>query len=129
MLRLLLFGWIGVLLFDCKGQEASTAAEKNINKGALYTTWYYHSVNNKSESVFVADNSNLPPARFREKLTFEKSSNRVGKTVPGPTDRAKTKYGEWKWIDSGRLVLQFEGEPNDTLSVQSLDDNQLIFNH
>ncbi len=102
-----------LLLAGCKGNKAATAAQTDISKEALTTTWHLLSVKD-SLKIFTSNAEEVTPRRGFESMRFE-ADGTFSRTLPGPTDRPETTQGTWEWTSENELTVKIDGT---TLALQ-----------
>ncbi len=76
--------------------------------------------------VFRPADYEFPPSRGR--VTYDLSAHgELSGAAPGPTDRPTDTAGTWELQGDGRtLVLRIEGQAEQRLQIESLEDDRMV---
>lgn len=117
--------WIGLVVV-LQGCATRSSRNTNIQEDALFGTWH-HAVEEDSDStqVYYPPDHPLPPARFREQITFSESGE-LSLLQLAANDAHTPANGQWKWDKGNVIRLTLPDKSTQTWIVLSLTEDKLI---
>jgi hypothetical protein len=98
-----------------------------VARDSLLRRWTHsHEEDSEGRMVFRPADHEFPPSRGR--VTYDLSAHgALSGAAPGPTDRPADTAGTWELQDDGRtLVLRVEGQAEQRLQIESLEDDRMV---
>ena len=124
-----------LVLLSCKSNESSKSSDQNLKSSEqqvdfqkLNTDWWVLS-NSAGKMEFTNDAESLPPARFREKWSFDVDKGTCWKTQPGKDDRPVKMEGKCQSYEDKKLIVIFPNQPADTLVISRMEGALLTLEH
>jgi hypothetical protein len=100
-------------------------SRKPIDVRHLAQAWVHsHEEDTSTTTVYRPAGFPFPPSRGRKGFHLQPDGTLIARH-PGPTDRTETAAGTWK-LTGDQLELSPEGEPSQTLCIESVEPDRLI---